>query len=214
MVSNVVEQSRKAFPRVSAGDIAGRTAIAICFGWQAVRLIQNWISTGRLSGVFFLTAGALVVWFTVIRRPAIQIESSVDGRIAALAGTFAPLFFRPASLQLLPDALLSAWILCGALMAIASIVYLGRNFGIIAAYRGVSASGPYRIVRHPLYASYLVMHVGYICGNVSIWNVCLWIVAEGAQMVRTLYEERVLAASPLYVAYQQRVRWRIIPGIF
>lgn len=199
---------------MTIGDVAGRITITVAFIWQAVRIIQNWQATGRLSGVFFLVAGSLVVWFSLTRRPAMHVESSLGGRIAAIAGTLAPIFFRPAPRQLLPDALLSVWILCGALMAIASIVYLGRNFGIVAAHRGVSANGPYAVVRHPLYASYLVMHIGYICGNVSLANLILWVVAEGAQVVRILYEERVLSASASYVAYQQRVRWRLVPGIF
>jgi protein-S-isoprenylcysteine O-methyltransferase Ste14 len=206
--------SRASGRRVTAGDIAGRVTIAGCFVWQAVRILQNWQATGRLSGVFFLVAGSLVVWFSLIRRPAMSVESSLGGRIAAISGTLAPIFFRPAARQLLPDALLSIWIMGGALMAIASIVYLGRNFGIVAAHRGVSANGPYKIVRHPLYASYLLMHVGYICGNVSVANLVLWIVAEGSQVVRILYEERVLSANPSYATYQQRVRWRLVPGLF
>lgn len=214
MGSELATESRPTGQRVTIGDVAGRITITICYVWQAVRILQNWQATGRLSGVFFLVAGSLVVWFSITRRPAMQVEASFGGRIAAIAGTLAPIFFRPAPRQLLPDGLLSIWILCGALTAIASIVYLGRNFGIVAAHRGVSANGPYRIVRHPLYASYLVMHIGYICGNVSLANVILWIVAEAAQVVRILYEERVLSTNPSYVAYQQRVRWRLVPGIF
>ena len=214
MGSDLATESRPTAHRVTVGDVAGRLTITVCFIWQAVRILQNWQATGRLSGVFFLVAGSLVVWFSLTRRPAMRVEGSLGGRIAAIAGTLAPIFFRPAPRQLLPDGFLSVWILCGALMAIASIVYLGRNFGIVAAHRGVSANGPYAFVRHPLYASYLVMHIGYICGNVSVANVILWVVAEGAQVVRILYEERVLSASPSYVAYQERVRWRLVPGIF
>ena len=199
---------------ITIGDIAGRITIAVCYGWQALRIFQNWQATGRLSGLFFLVAASLVVWFTITRRTAMHIEASLGGRVAAVAGTLAPIFFRPAPRQLLPDALLSAWILCGALMAIASIAYLGRNFGIVAAHRGVSANGPYRFVRHPLYASYLVMHIGYVCGNVSVANLILWVVAESAQVVRILYEERVLSASLSYVVYRERVRWRLVPGVF
>jgi len=196
------------------GDIAGRVAVVLCFAWQAGRLIQQWINTGRLSGLFFLAAGSLVVWFTVIRRPAVRVEPTLSGRLVAIIGTFAPLGFRPASLQVLPDAVLAGAILAGALLAFGSIFYLGRNFGIIAAHRGVSQLGPYSVVRHPLYASYFIMHVGYVGANVSAWNLCLWIAAESAQIARTVYEERILRTDPQYRAYQQRVRWRMLPGVF
>ena len=50
--------------------------------------------------------------------------------------------------------------------------------------------------------------------TVSAWNIILWLVADGAQMWRTIFEERMLRADAPYVAYQQRVRWRMIPFVF
>jgi protein-S-isoprenylcysteine O-methyltransferase Ste14 len=38
-----------------------------------------------------------------------------------------------------------------------ALAALGRSFGFVAADRGLRASGPYAMVRHPVYASYLLI---------------------------------------------------------
>ena len=42
----------------------------------------------------------------------------------------------------------------------------------------------------------------------------LLVTADVALMVRAVCEERILARDPEYRAYQQIVRWRIVPGVF
>jgi protein-S-isoprenylcysteine O-methyltransferase Ste14 len=200
--------------KYTTGDIAGRTAIILLYLWQAQIMITQWMATGRLTSLLFLIASSLLAWFTATRRPATNVETSVAARCVAMLGTFAPMGFRPAEWQLAPDRFLAIIAFVGALMAIASITYLGRNFGIIAAHRGVSQGGPYSLLRHPLYTSYAFMHVAYVCANISVWNVTLLLVSETSQMARALFEERVLSRDPVYSAYMQRVRWRMIPGVF
>ena len=46
----------------------------------------------------------------------------------------------------------------GLLFVIAGKITLGRSFGIVPANRGVVA-GPYTLVRHPIYAGYLLSHI-------------------------------------------------------
>jgi protein-S-isoprenylcysteine O-methyltransferase Ste14 len=196
--------------RVTSGDLAGRLAIVIFYGVQAVRLIQQ----SRLSGSLFLVSGLLVVFFTVIRRPADRVEQSAPGRIVAIVGTFGPLAFRPAQLSLVPDAVSAVIILAGMLGALTTLTALGRNFGIVAAHRGISQDGTYALVRHPLYASYFAMHLGFAMANASIWNLLVWMLSDGAQIARTVYEERILRSDAAYSAYIERVRWRLIPGVF
>ena len=195
-------------------DIAGRLAIVAGYGWQASAIIQDWIATGRVSNLLFLITSGLIVWFAAVRRQATTLDPTIGGRIVALLGTFAPLGFRPGGVQSLPDHIVSAVMILGSAIVLSSVWFLGRNFGIIPAHRGVSERGPYKLVRHPLYASYFLMHAAFVAANTSAWNIGLWIAAEAAQMWRTVFEERVLRTDPRYVAYQQRVRWRMIPFVF
>ncbi len=91
-----------------------------------------------------------------------------------------------------------------------AVISLGRSFGIVAANRGVRTTGFYRFVRHPLYGSYLVGYLGFLLGNLSIWNVSLIVLTVLCQYARARAEERVLLQDPAYQAYAQQVRYRFI----
>jgi protein-S-isoprenylcysteine O-methyltransferase Ste14 len=72
----------------------------------------------------------------------------------------------------------------------------------------------YRFVRHPLYASYILIFIGYILGNTSLFNGAICAMATGFLFMRMLREERHLAEDPLYREYMGQVRYRIIPLIY
>jgi protein-S-isoprenylcysteine O-methyltransferase Ste14 len=79
----------------------------------------------------------------------------------------------------------------------------------------VVSSGPYAWVRHPMYATALVMLLGIPIALGSWWGVL--IVASLVPMLiwRLMDEERFLARNlPDYVAYQRRVRYRLLPGVW
>ena len=104
--------------------------------------------------------------------------------------------------------------LVGLAVCIVSLAVLGRSFGFVAADRGVKTRGPYAVVRHPIYASYLLIQSGYLLQSVSVRNVLVLALASGCNIGRALAEERLLARSPGYRAYQRKVRWRLIPGLW
>jgi protein-S-isoprenylcysteine O-methyltransferase Ste14 len=102
----------------------------------------------------------------------------------------------------------------GLMIVLAGKLSLGRSFGLMPANRGVVSGGIYRLVRHPIYAGYVVTHVGFLAAHATVWNLALLLVADLTLMVRAIQEERTLALDPSYVAYQGRVRWRVVPGVF
>ena len=61
-----------------------------------------------------------------------------------------------------------ALIALGALLSLASLATLGRSFGNRPALRVLTTMGPYRLVRHPMYLSYVLADIGY---NLKEWNV-------------------------------------------
>jgi len=77
-----------------------------------------------------------------------------------------------------------------------------------------SAEGLYRIVRHPIYASELIFHIGYLLGNASSRNLLLVILVTAGQVYRLLAEERLLRGDGAYLDYVKAVRYRLVPGIF
>jgi protein-S-isoprenylcysteine O-methyltransferase Ste14 len=79
----------------------------------------------------------------------------------------------------------------------------------------VISTGPYAIVRHPMYASAAVYFVGASLALSSFWGLIPALLTILGLLLRLLDEERFLAQTlPGYADYCARVRWRLIPGLF
>ena len=176
---------------------------------QAVSDLANTVLT-----IAFAT---LVVWLLLIRRVPMAKASGIYPRLAAVLGTeaslaigvvpFAPLPVPLALLTMVP-------VLVGVLGALVVLMWLGRQFSIMPEARSLVTSGPYAIVRHPLYVCELVALFGFALQHIQPWALVLFLAQAALQFVRMIYEERVLAAAfPEYEIYCRRTA-RLIPGIY
>jgi protein-S-isoprenylcysteine O-methyltransferase Ste14 len=112
--------------------------------------------------------------------------------------------------QAVSDALL----VCGTGWAVWSLVFLGRNVSVLAQARGVVSQGPYRWIRHPLYAGELVSALGVAIAMNTVTAAAVWLVLCGLQVYRAQREERVLLqALPAYREYRSRTA-ALLPGVF
>ena len=85
----------------------------------------------------------------------------------------------------------------------------------VAPGQRVIATGPYAVVRHPMYASALLYLVGTPLALGSYWGLLAFAAMMPFLIWRMLDEERVLARDlPGYTEYQRRVRHRLVPGIW
>ena len=79
----------------------------------------------------------------------------------------------------------------------------------------VISSGPYALVRHPMYAGALVMLAGTPLALGSWWGLLMLVPMKLIILWRLLAEERYLAKSlPGYAEYCQKVRYRLAPLIW
>ena len=79
----------------------------------------------------------------------------------------------------------------------------------------VITTGPYRFVRHPMYAGVLPMFAAMPLILGSCWMFLPVGVVAILLMVRTIYEERTLRnALSGYAAYAERTPYRLIPGLW
>jgi protein-S-isoprenylcysteine O-methyltransferase Ste14 len=100
-------------------------------------------------------------------------------------------------------------------------VFRENSFGApvvrIQAERGhhVISTGPYAIVRHPMYAASLIMLTGWALALNSAWGVLGAVFIEILIALRIGGEEKVLREGlPGYVEYTQKVRYRLIPYVW
>ncbi len=79
----------------------------------------------------------------------------------------------------------------------------------------VCTSGPYQFVRHPGYVGFILQAIGlpFLLG--SLWALIPGVAAAVPMIVRTSLEDRMLQAQlPGYQDYVQKVRFRLLPGVW
>jgi protein-S-isoprenylcysteine O-methyltransferase Ste14 len=85
----------------------------------------------------------------------------------------------------------------------------------LAPDQKVISSGPYALVRHPMYGGALFMLLGIPIALGSWWGVLVLAAMMPALVWRLLDEERFLARNlPGYAAYQKQVRCRLVPLVW
>jgi protein-S-isoprenylcysteine O-methyltransferase Ste14 len=168
----------------------------------------------RLSMLgFILLASAAVLLRT---RPSAK-ANGFEPRISALVGSFMMygiLLFPRQDLSLSGGIVSTVLIMIGNAGAVVALSQLGRSFSIMAESRRLVITGPYRFVRHPLYAAEEIAMFGVFMQFASIYTALLLAAHIAFQLRRMHNEELVLTTRfPEYLTYQQNTA-RLIPGIY
>jgi protein-S-isoprenylcysteine O-methyltransferase Ste14 len=154
----------------------------------------------------------------MVRGRAVARNHNPVAVLAALLGTFVlySLWLMPAPrtdniyVLAMSDILLSF----GMTLALYSLTYLRHRFSIVPEARGLVTSGPYQLVRHPIYLGEIIAAFGLILPSFLTLHLVVFLVFVSTQIRRTYYEEEVLGqAFPDYPEYARRTH-RLIPYVF
>lgn len=164
----------------------------------------------QLVGLAFML---LVVFLTLLRPKAIDSARGWEPRLSAVMGSFltfmVPLlpqteFSRP--LQIVSLVL----VVSGFTASIYVVCFLGRSLSVTPQARRLITSGPYAIVRHPLYLTEEIAVIGVILSHISLAALFLIVIQWACQLRRMSNEERILRSTfPEYASYAAKT-----PAIF
>jgi protein-S-isoprenylcysteine O-methyltransferase Ste14 len=108
---------------------------------------------------------------------------------------------------------ISLQVAAALLMIWARITFGVRSFHYAAnpTEGGLVTSGPYRYVRHPIYAAILLFMWTGVAANLSALSVALGLVATAMLILRMIFEEALVRQRyPEYEDYARRTK-RVIP---
>ena len=193
-------------------DLGERLFVLMLFATFVVRLSHTIIS--RPYNLLVLLSEGLVVLLVLIRRTTANVSMRPLDWVVALAGTALPLLLRAGGSPPLPTAIGTVLMFGGLSFAIWAKACLRRSFGLAAANRGAVEGGPYRWVRHPMYAGYIFVYIGFSLNNPLTRNLAIFAAIVALLVLRILAEERVLRTDSDYGRYRSIVGYRLIPGLF
>lgn len=194
-------------------DLAEQITVVLLYIWMIARLWPSDMSTASLAPLLILPSEGIVLYFLLIRRPTDRISTNLWDWAIAAVGTVCVLLIDkggPAVLGALGPYLM----LLGLVVQVGAKLSLSRSFGMVAANRGVKSSGLYQFVRHPMYAGYIVSHIGFLLVAPAFWNAAVYFVAWTIMIARIYAEERVLSQDDSYNSYKATVRYRLMPHVF
>ncbi|HYZ18753.1 MAG TPA: isoprenylcysteine carboxylmethyltransferase family protein [Gaiellaceae bacterium] len=145
--------------------------------------------------------------FVLVRRPSRRPSRDPVAFIACAAAIGTLVALRQPSGEVGMPLVLAGEVLalvaCGWLFA--SVMTLGRCFGVLPEARGLVTRGPYGLVRHPVYLGELGAVAGLVLAAPTGRNAVLGLGFWAAQSIRMRLEERALTDEfPEYRAYAAR----------
>ena len=212
-----------------------RTLVILLVALFAPVWTLRWWQGWMCLAAFFVPACAITVW--VAKHDPALLERRVKAGVRAekergqkiVQGVAAVVFFADFALPAFDHRFgwsrvpVYAEVLGDLMMvlgfAIVFVVFRENSFtsGIIevAENQKVVSTGPYALVRHPMYSGGLMMLFGIPLALGSWWGMLINVAMTAAIVWRLLDEERFLVENlPGYAAYRETVKYRLVPFVW
>jgi len=192
----------------------------LLFGVTSTELVLLFFltSTFGIADWIYVSEHLLVLGIALTRPPPMVQDRSLSSS-AAVVVAYAYPYAQVVYLQWVPGN--PAWpagglvlVTLGACLSFASLVSLGRWFGVWPGLRGLATRGPYRLVRHPMYLAYVLADTGYNLYEFNSGTALLVITGWASLLYRIRAEERILSQDAGWSSYIALVRHRLLPGIW
>lgn len=195
-------------------DLFEQLFVLFLYGWLVARLWPDSMdAAGFFAILLLLISEGLVCFLLIIRRPTSDISLNLEDWIVAASATFLVLLVNKDGDPFLPGV--GAYLLlAGMIIHVSAKLALWRSFGLVAANRGVKVRGLYAYVRHPMYAGYMLCHVGFMLAYPLLWNAVVYAIVWALLVARMTAEEKILMNDPEYQAYARVVPHRVVPGLY
>ena len=160
----------------------------------------------------------LSLWWLMLIRPTSTARA--DGILPSLvsfAGTYLPWtipLFAPSSASAGQNLVSAALVVVGATLMLVAIFHLGRSFSIVPQVRTLVRTGPYAVVRNPLYLAEEVAILGVFLQYYSMITLLLFLVHAMLQVSRIFYEEDLLRRTVSDYNDYARSTFRLLPYVW
>ncbi len=193
--------------------------------WQAWVFLTVWFSASSVIVIYLMTKNRALLERRMRGGPTAEKEKAQQIIMSFLSLDFIALLVVPAldhrmhwSHVAIPVVILGDVLIAGTWVCWFFVLRenpFAASTVEIASDQKVISTGPYAIVRHPMYASGLLIFFGMPLALGSYWGLLGAVAMIPFLLWRTLDEERVLYKGlPEYGEYAAKVHWRWIPGIF
>ena len=152
-------------------DLCARALVCALFTMLSIRLLADFMRTGRVTGLLLLASESLVVVLTLLRRRAQFVDRSAVAAAVTIISIAAIPLLRPVSaLSPVADTVTAIISALGLALVVVGKITLGRSFGLVPANRGVVVFFFNDTAPTEIYTGYLVTHVAFVVAHPSPWN--------------------------------------------
>ncbi len=186
-------------------------------GWTLYQLHNAWINENlNFVEISFAVQNLVLIFIILIRRDYRAVDKNYFHQAIAIIAFFSGIAFmgQDSSGSDLTQQISLMVVAFANILGLITIFNLGRSFGILIAYRKVQNKGLYSIIRHPMYATDILLRFGFVISHTNWLTILIFVLSTACYIYRALLEEAFLSHQESYKDYKEKTKYRFIPFVF